>query len=265
MGTKQMTISGLAPLPNSIICEQCGGIATRRGNVQKYCLPCSEERNRASARRWARANPLTQEATIRNGRQRIRKVKERGILASKTNSSAMTANWPPLDRAAWYCRLSIPYSRAVSKNHIWALTKKGSKGTIFNRQESANYRGDITLMVRSAMRAFPLKTNKVWIDIFVQKPDHKSDAVNTVDLICDAIKDAIGVDDRWFCISRVDWEICKKDPYIMIGIFQERGAEESQVCSTCGAIKPYAGFPKHTHNKKGISRVCMSCSNGSIR
>lgn len=100
--------------------------------------------------------------------------------------------------------------------------------------------------------------NKLWIGLFVEKPDHRGDAINVVDLVCDGIRDAIDVDDRWFCLQFVDWRVNKADPKIFIQIGQE-DVEPSQVCSYCGQILVLESFTKKTGNPHGHDRVCREC------
>ena len=105
----------------------------------------------------------------------------------------------------------------------------------------------------------PIVHNKVWIDILVQKPNHKGDAVNVVDLVCDAVKDAIDrVDDRWFCIRRLDWQIVKGDPRLFVGVGQDSD-EDCQVCSYCGQIKPLPEFNAARNQPLGVGRECKAC------
>lgn len=100
--------------------------------------------------------------------------------------------------------------------------------------------------------------NKVWIDILVQKPDHRGDAVNVIDLVCDALKDALPVDDRWFCIRRLDWEIAKENPRLFIGIGQASD-QDCQICSYCGQIKELEAFNRSRSRPLGVGRECKDC------
>ena len=108
------------------------------------------------------------------------------------------------------------------------------------------------------MKSTPFYQNKIWLDILVQKPDHRGDAVNVVDLVCDGIKRGIGVDDRWFCIRRLDWQIEKHDPLLLIGI-RQKATENCLVCPHCGAIKPFSEFNKAKHNPMGVGGECRDC------
>jgi hypothetical protein len=96
---------------------------------------------------------------------------------------------------------------------------------------------------------------KVWLDILVQKPNNRGDAVNLLDSICDVVKEAIGIDDRYFSIRRLDWEIVKKDPLIYIGIGQEI-SEHHFCCTYCGRMVPES-------EKSAHKRTCKNCRFGT--
>lgn len=149
----------------------------------------------------------------------------------------------------------VPFSYATSKNHIYALRNQGH---VFLRKESRAKRQEITLTICDGLNNRKVAHNKLWIDILVQKPNHRGDAINVVDLVCDAIKDAVPVDDRWFCIRRLDWEIVKEDPQLIIGIGQETD-DDAQVCSYCGQIKLLTEFNKDKCNPLGVGRECREC------
>lgn len=153
-------------------------------------------------------------------------------------------------------RFSVPFSYAASKNHIYAMSRSGH---VTLRKESSAFRSEIARAVAAAVAGRRIAHNKVWIDVFAQKPDHKGDAVNVVDLVCDAIKDAIPVDDRWFSIRGVDWEVVKGEPgAIFIGIGQE-SEEDVKICSCCGRILPFVMFGANRSTKTGRGRDCFEC------
>jgi len=155
----------------------------------------------------------------------------------------------------WAIRVGVPFTYAGSKNHLYARRRSGH---VALRKESVAIREEITLRLMSALRGQKVAHNKVWLDILVQKPNHKGDAVNFVDLVCDAVKRAIPVDDRWYCIRRVDWQIVKENPMIYIGIGQE-SVEDCQICSSCGFIRPLGAFNRNRHGILGVGRECKPC------
>lgn len=125
-------------------------------------------------------------------------------------------------------------------------------------RESKRKREEIATSIRIGLKDRKVAHNKVWIDILVQKPNHRGDAINVIDLVCDAVKNAVPVDDRWFCIRRLDWEIVKDDPQLIIGIGQET-TEDAQVCSFCGQIKPLDAFNKDKRQSLGVGHECREC------
>lgn len=160
---------------------------------------------------------------------------------------------PQLD---WVVRFKFPFSNALSKNHIYAGTAFGHR---FMRKDSSSAKDGIAYAARAALQGRKLKQNKVWIDIFVQKANQKSDAINVIDLVCDGLKIGLGVDDRWFSIRQLDWEIAKSDPQIFVGFGQE-DVPDVIACSSCGRILPFEQFNKNKSTKIGISRNCKDCT-----
>jgi hypothetical protein len=237
-----------------IICKSCGKTAPRTGPTQKYCVRCSETADLRRKEHWFHKNGK------RSYREARSRVAERGKEISDQTRSAMI-DWHREIDLVWQARVAFPFHWAASKNHLFALRKIGH---IALRDEARRYRSVLALRIKTAVRGMPIVQNKVWLDIFVQKPNHRGDAANFIDLICDAIKEAIGVDDRWFSIRRVDWEIVKNDPQIFICVGQEN-ALEAQVCSSCGRILPRDAFHKHKGTKTGISRNCKNCSAARTR
>ena len=156
----------------------------------------------------------------------------------------------------WMVKIAVPFTYAFSKNHIYA--GRGI-GHVFLRKETRANQDSITLLLREALRDVEIKHNKLWIELLVQKPNQRGDAINVLDVICDGIKKATGIDDRWYSVRRIDWEIKKTDPQIFIGIGQER-CEDSIICSDCGALKPLDQFKKNKSTPHvGVTRRCKQC------
>lgn len=185
-------------------------------------------------------------------KQRDRQIAQ-GIKISRAHAGTIvTFHVPDL---LWIVRLAVPFSYASSKNHIW--TQRG-RDPVARRADSRAFRAHLTEELRAALHGRRVAQNKLWIDIRVQKPNHKGDAVNVVDLVCDAIKDATGLDDRWYSIRSVDWEIVKQGSLLFVGIGQESD-EDLQVCSTCGRSLLLDMFAKNRSSKRGLARVCHDC------
>lgn len=240
-----------------IICQRCYKPAIRTGNVQKYCRPCSEimAQNRKNA--FAREHRPSPAQNAMYAKRAKDNTQAAGRKISEQARSSMGDMFREVD-LEWMVMVRMPFMQAASKNHIHAITNRGH---LVLRQESKDYRDALILNLKSALGGRRLVNNKVWLDIFVQKPHHKGDAVNMVDLICDAVKVAVGVDDRWFSLRRVDWEIVKENPEVFIGVGQEK-VEHAIACSSCGRILPLAAFNKNATNMYGVTRNCKDCRTG---
>ncbi len=152
--------------------------------------------------------------------------------------------------------ISIPFTGEISKNTILGRGDFGKR--VFMKQGAKEKRSEIAWLCKQEM----LKNNvifydgKVYLDIFVQKPTAGAgDALNVLDLISDAVQDGIGVNDKWFCVKSIDWEIKKDSPRIYIQVLQEVNRPH-QPCSYCGVIRPMEHFSKRA---KGYSRDCLYC------
>ncbi len=158
--------------------------------------------------------------------------------------------------------IEFPYSAAASKN---SLRGKGGTGTSRSGKKSWVY-------MRPAAKALmqniheqlagsgPWYQNKVWLDIFVTMPSRSSDAINVLELVADGVKTGIGVDDKWFSIRRLDWDINKHDPLVTVLVSQV-DEWDGQVCSSCNKLKPATTehFAKG-QNTLGLRHTCKQCS-----
>jgi len=230
-----------------LTCKVCGVSTPRNSNKQLYCPTCSAE---VSKSRYLGAAAGKRRAAVKTASR----------IAGEARNGAGRVGWTPADVGTdleWSVRVSVPFTYSFSKNAVWSTAKGGH---VFMRAKSRTARGMVTDVLRSSMASAGIVAveAKVYVDIFVQKSNHKGDAINVIDVVCDGIKDAIGVDDRWFCIKAVDWEIVKSDPRIFIGVGQAT-LEHHRVCSYCGAILPLGHFNKRKNNHLGVDRVCRSC------
>ncbi|MHB0874554.1 MAG: RusA family crossover junction endodeoxyribonuclease [Anaerolineae bacterium] len=235
-----------------VICQRCGVVAPRTGAMQKYCRECSVIADRERKARWAEKHPKpgTYNPTARSQREGERRQRGERLSAGARRSIGWTSED---DSQEWLVRVAMPFSYALSKNHLFTMSVVGH---VFLREEARAARDELCLRLRTmlARAGRVLVPGKVWLDILVQKPNHKGDAVNVVDLVCDAVKDATGVDDRWFSIRCLDWEIVKDTPMLYVGVYQSV-TEPHQACAICGRILPLTSF------RKG-RRECAECCAG---
>jgi len=220
--------------------------------MQKYCEKCSEQADLTRKKLWAKANP--QKTNPIQAKELRSRTKLAGIAISKLDKVDVTY---AIDRPnlLWLVRVSVPFSYSSSKNAIYALR---ASGHVALRKEARDWRDQLRDRLRDAVSHHTVVQNKVWLDILVEKPDHKGDAVNVVDSVCDGVKEAIGVDDRWFCIRQLDWRISKNEPKLILGVGQSSD-ENLQPCSSCGRLLPFPQFTKKSNSRHGIGRNCKDC------
>lgn len=225
-------------------CALCSKSFTAEWARQSYCPPCQEVRK----------------STLRL--QGIRKTKQSKasayaeIVAKSEEGKTRLCGAFERPDCEWTVSFKVPYTNSASKNRRWSMMRGGAG--VFIPANVLNYTSLIISEAKKALAGRKVYENKVWVSFFVQKPDHKSDAVNVVDTFCDALKTAIGVDDRWFSIGLVDWEIKKSDPQVFVKIGQQN-CYDARACSHCGGIYPLDQFNKNKTNKLGVARECKEC------
>lgn len=233
----------------TLICADCGNTDDKRGPKQTYCRPCSDIRDRKRKNVYA----------VEKGRAKFNAEhaawKAKGVEISASEKLPLFKSLPRQPDLVWYHRIAIPFSWSGSKNHIFSTTRSGHT---FMRDEARYYRHEISERIRRAFDVSNLRINKLWLDIYVQKPNHRGDAANFLDIICDAVKDAVPLDDRWYSVSSIDWQIVKKDPMIYVGIGQE-DVPNVQACSCCGRLLEFDRFQKNRTAVNGVGRVCREC------
>lgn len=237
-------------------CERCKTTVTRRSAMQRYCETCSMIVDRARKTAWAAKHkkPKAQGKAQSAARQSAK------LLAGRERKGDGSITWSATDMDvdwAWKVTTAVPFTYALSKNAVWSMA--GGGGHMFMRKKASAARAEISKAIKRALDGQQVFEAKVYIDIFVQKSNQRGDAINVIDVVCDGVKDALGVDDRWFCIRGLDWEVVKENPKIFIGVCQE-AEEHHRVCSYCGAIKPHSEFGKNKAVAHGVSRMCKACS-----
>lgn len=234
----------------------CGRPFMPAGPRQVYCNACSRERHDLRVTKHSNA---TGNGHIKRGERSHRSVviTQRGLEISRAR--AVIDIERPIN-LIWHVTFTVPFQWAGSKNHLWALRKGGH---VAMRKEARAYRKLFADETRLATRGVSVVSHKLWIDLLIQKPNHRGDAANFVDLICDGIKDALAIDDRWYALRRLDWDVVKDSPVIAVGLGQESNIP-SQICSSCGQCVPFDQFQKNRANKSGHTRNCKSCTNKKV-
>jgi hypothetical protein len=233
----------------SLVCGDCKAVVVKSGPMQSYCAECSRKRDAERKRKYQGGRGL------QLYRQTRTEFGARGEMLNAATRLTRETSTPPMPEMAWYRRVEVPFSWAGSKNHIFAST---SRGHVFMRSESRGMREHLTQEIARAVQGAPIVQDKLWLDIYVQKPTARGDAVNFVDLVCDAAKDALLLDDRWFSLRCVDWQIVKSEPKVFVGVGQT-GTVDLQACSSCGRFLRFHEFQKNKARANGIGLNCRDC------
>lgn len=239
--------------PKSFPCQCCGAQTMRTGPTQKYCAPCSAEKNRERQARYYRKAGRTNPDPARS--RRNREARQGRLIAAGealTDASSILGRGAP--ELAWEVRIAVPFEWAFSKNNVYA---NRGQGHVALRAETRAARTSLAYELKNALNRdrHRVKQNRLWISIFVQKPNHRGDAINVLDVVADAIKDAVPLDDRWYSIRHLDWEIVKVKPRIFIGVGQE-DVEDVRACSYCGRLLTLDMFVRDR-------RECADCVRAS--
>jgi len=201
---------------------------------------------------WQRIHPRKPLSEEYLKRQSELRKQVRGLYSDKPLSMIDAGLVNPVFKVTH--RFAFPFQSLFSKNAIY---RTGYGGHVFIRKEVRALRDAIAMTFMPFRKDYV--NNKVWLEIFVQKPNQRSmDAVNVVDTVCDAVKVGLGIDDRWFSIYRLDWEIVKDNPRIFVGASQEN-CQYSIACSLCGRILTLDKFNKNRSAMHGVARHCIEC------
>lgn len=237
-------------------CKNCGEEFKPNSGSHRYCDDCrlvvSQWIKKSAKSRRKPKDPVKSAYYTSINRARMLDVSRKANAAERESACVDMSTSPSL---AWVVRVSVPFTYAASKNsrHGYGAKK------VWTNKDSRQFRDSLALAMRAALRGSgtPVVNGKLWVEIFVQKPDHRGDAVNVIDVVCDAIQDATGLNDRWYSLKRVDWQVVKNNPMLIVGVGQEH-TEPRDLCSYCGLEKPATDFVT-SGAKRSKARLCASC------
>lgn len=234
-------------------CLICGSefLATPR---KKYCsIPCrrlawrtAHPQKAADADRVARANRIKRARTFGYELSTVDSFRHTDIIGPKSTS--------------WWRSFSFPFTFDLSKNSRLGY---GANGVRFIRKDARHAIDALALVARRALAGVPIRQNKLWVEMLVEKPNMKGDAINLVDTVADVLKEVTGLDDRWYCLKGVDWRINRKNPCVIIRVMQEE-CEDVQVCFYCGRLLPFSMYTKNASKKSGLSGGCKDCMSRKV-
>jgi len=242
-----------------VICEKCGAIDQRRGGIQRFCRVCNPLLAKQRKLAWQREHPREpRDKRMARTRVMASKIKDFGAALSQSEAKG-TKLLPQPDTKGCAIQFQLSYSSLFSKNAIWNLIAQHGKPSMRVRSEVKGLRESIGWLVKEALGGTVWPQGKTWVDVVIQKPNHKSDAVNVLDTLCDGIKLGLGLDDRWFAVGVLDWEVVKDRGQVLVQLRSEH-TEPRELCSNCGQIRPLDQFSKSTDNDLGVHQVCKVCT-----
>lgn len=197
----------------------------------------------------------TRRAAEQARRRRIRQVGRARSAAHRRAPDWDASQSPPI----WRVAIAVPFSYALSKNAIYGVTRFG--GT-YLKPDARACRDEIVDALTLALATARVRVgrNVLSFSLHVEKPNQRGDAINVIDLVADAIKRAVPLDDRWYALGRVTWAVAPAHPSLYLAI-EQADATDSQVCDACGLILPDEDFPLAGGRRAAIGRgdICLAC------
>jgi len=115
-------------------------------------------------------------------------------------------------------KLILPYNTAFSKNRAKTILGRGPRKFIGLTEEYRSLKEVYTMLIKDQLRVqptFPADTKRIFVVMRCYKTNHRSDAHNQIDGICDVLQAATGFNDRYYTIY-CEWDIDKDKPRIEI-------------------------------------------------
>ena len=132
----------------------------------------------------------------------------------------------------------VPFDWHWSKNRIW-LAKAGSYARRMNPL-ARDRRDTLAALLLPELRGAGVVVAPLWLRIHCALPDHRGDALNVLDLVADAVQQATGLDDRWYQLAGLTWELAHEHPELQVWIGQEATEDAKR--------------PRPSRRKKPVSR-----------
>lgn len=131
-------------------------------------------------------------------------------MATSSSTSARSAPEPAV------FVVTVPWTPGVLKNGRWRRSKTG----IYLDPEAASWHHVATLLIRRAVRGLTLGQNqKLWLALHVTMPHRRSDTINVLDAVADAVQAATGINDRHYRVALLDGECDRTvDPVIRLAL-----------------------------------------------
>lgn len=156
----------------------------------------------------------------------------------------------------WRAEAVVTFDYGWSKNRMWLPTRTHKRRL---SPAARAHRQALARALAADLGDRRVRHNRLWLGINAQKPDHRGDSLNVLDLVSDAVEDATGLNDRWYQIAGLTWGIDKENPRLIVWIGQE-DLPDAQICGRCGMLLPFADFHRNRSTPTKRSGVCRRCS-----
>ena len=134
--------------------------------------------------------------------------------------------------------IQIPLTDTLSKNAQYRL----ARGRMYLTADAQAARDAIAWNLKARLQGRSFRPGrKVWLDLWVQRSTMRSDPINVLDAVADAVKNIIGIDDRWFAVARLDWMLVRHQPPVVRLILWQEGEDPDE-------------FPAPAHHRKNQRR-----------
>ena len=112
--------------------------------------------------------------------------------------------------------VTVPWTPGVLKNGRWRRSKTG----IYLDPEAATWHHVATLIIRRAVPPLTLaREDKLWLALDVTMPHRRSDTINVLDAVADAVQAATGINDRHYRVALLDGDCDRTaDPVIRLAL-----------------------------------------------
>ena len=127
----------------------------------------------------------------------------------------------PIPNLLWRVGVTLPLDWGWSKNRVW-VARAGSYGRRMNPEARAK-RDALALILRAELGrqgVLQVARNVLWLRLHCALPNHRGDALNVLDLVADAVQDATGLDDRWYAVEGLTWELRPDRPELRVWVGQ---------------------------------------------
>ncbi len=119
---------------------------------------------------------------------------------------------------AWRVHASVPLDWGWADNRIWAARYHSYGRRLTDEAEVR--RGALAAAMITALHGRRVVVAPLWLRIHCLIPNHRGDAINVLKLAADAVQVATGLDDRWYHLSGLSWELMPDKPELRVWVGQ---------------------------------------------